>query len=295
MTGQVLVDRVTGDDAREGLVAALPVLERRIELAGVSTAVWEGGRGTPVVLLHGPGEFAAYWLRVIPGLVRDHRVVVPDLPGHGASDAGDVPLTGERVVDWLGQLLDRTCADPPVLVGRVVGGAVAARFAADHGKRLRHLVLVDTLGLSPFRPAPRFERVLHRFLAQPGEHTFDRLMLHCAYDLDTLTAELGEQWALLQRYAVEVARLPSVQAAMGAVLAEFGMAPLPEAVLRRIDVPTTLVWGRHDMVTPLDVAEAASATYGWPLRIVEDAADDPALECPEEFLDLVRAAAECPR
>jgi hypothetical protein len=45
-----------GDDARERLLAGIPVSERRLQLAGVSTAVLEGGDGPPVVLLHGPGE-----------------------------------------------------------------------------------------------------------------------------------------------------------------------------------------------------------------------------------------------
>ena len=61
----------------------MPVTERRLQLAGVSTAVLEGGDGPPVVLLHGPGEYAAHWMRVIPDLVTTHRVVAPDLPGHG--------------------------------------------------------------------------------------------------------------------------------------------------------------------------------------------------------------------
>ena len=39
-----------------------------------------------MVLLHGPSEFALAWLQVIPQLVRTHRVIVPDLPGHGAGD-----------------------------------------------------------------------------------------------------------------------------------------------------------------------------------------------------------------
>ena len=46
----------------------------------------EGGSTAPtVVLLHGPAGNATHWLRVIPELVTTHRVVVPDLPGHGAS------------------------------------------------------------------------------------------------------------------------------------------------------------------------------------------------------------------
>ena len=46
-------------NARERMLADLPVTERRLQLAGISSAVLEGGDGPPVLLLHGPGEFAA--------------------------------------------------------------------------------------------------------------------------------------------------------------------------------------------------------------------------------------------
>ncbi|MFW5898896.1 MAG: alpha/beta fold hydrolase, partial [Jiangellaceae bacterium] len=76
---------------RETLLAAIPLSDRRRELAGVSTAVLEGGDGPPIVLLHGQGEFAAVWTAVIPDLVRTNRVIVPDLPGQGASEVVDNP------------------------------------------------------------------------------------------------------------------------------------------------------------------------------------------------------------
>lgn len=69
-------------------------MARQKTAAEASTAVLEGGSGEPVVLLHGQGEFAAVWMRVVPGLARTHRVVVPDLPGHGASEVfSDAPTT----------------------------------------------------------------------------------------------------------------------------------------------------------------------------------------------------------
>src|SRR5215208_5811386 len=75
--------RFAGADARQRLLAGLPVIERRLQPAGVPTAVLEGGDGPPIVLLQ--GEFAAVWTRVIPELVTTHRVIAPDLPGLGAS------------------------------------------------------------------------------------------------------------------------------------------------------------------------------------------------------------------
>src|SRR4029450_4128408 len=109
--------RSAGDNTREQLLAELPVTDRRLQLAGISSAVLEGGEGPPVVLLHGPGEFAALWGRVIPDLVTTHRVVAPDLPGQGASGLPDGPLDHERVRMWLGELIERTCATPPAVVG----------------------------------------------------------------------------------------------------------------------------------------------------------------------------------
>jgi pimeloyl-ACP methyl ester carboxylesterase len=267
----------------------MPVTERRLELAGVSTAVLEGGEGPPLVLLHGPGEFAAKWFRVMPELVATNHVIAPDLPGHGASETAG-PLEPERLLAWLGELIERACPSPPVLVGQIVGGAIAARFAAGQSGRLAGLVLVDTLGLVPFQPTPEFERALMDFLSQPTDDTIDRLWARCAFDLDGLRERMGDRWTALKAYALDRARSPAVQAALNAMMEQFGFPAIAPAELARITVPTTLIWGRHDLATPLEAAESASARYGWPLYVIEGAGVDPAIEQPEAFVRALRAA-----
>src|SRR5512132_3489281 len=93
------VEGSTGEYARQRLLSVLPVTERRLQLAGVSTAVLEGGDGPPIVLLQ--GEFAAVWMRVIPELVTTHRVIAPDLPGLGASELSDGSPDADAVLTWL--------------------------------------------------------------------------------------------------------------------------------------------------------------------------------------------------
>jgi pimeloyl-ACP methyl ester carboxylesterase len=276
------------DDPRAQLLAGLPVTERRLELAGIPTAVLEGGDGPPIVLLHGPGEFAAKWLRVIPDLVTTHRVVAPDLPGHGASGGAEGPLDAPHVLAWLGELIDRTCASPPVLVGHVLGGAIAARFAADHGDRLDRLVLVDSLGLAPFRPSLRFGLAMVHFMARPGEHTYDRFMRQCSADLDGLREQMGERWAPFEAYSLQRARGPHARA-VGRLMQAMGLPRIPPEDLARIAVPTALIWGRLDRANRLRIAEAASARYGWPLHVIEDCADDPARDRPHAFLAALRS------
>jgi pimeloyl-ACP methyl ester carboxylesterase len=279
-------------DARTRLLAGLPVVERRLELASISTTVLEGGTGTPMVLLHGPGAHAAKWMRVIPDLVRTCRIVAPDLPGHGSTEVGGGSLDVERVLAWLAQLIERTCARPPVLVGHIIGGAVAARFASRRGESIRHLVLADALGLAPFQPAPEFGRVLMEYVMQPAGETHDRLWQRCAFDLDHLRDGMGEQWDLLRAYNLDRAGMPSLQEVQQELMAQFGMPAIPEAELAGISVPTTLVWGRHDLATSLSVAEAASRRYGWPLHVIEDAANDPAIEQPDALVKVLRAVCE---
>jgi pimeloyl-ACP methyl ester carboxylesterase len=279
------------DHARQQLLAGIPVTERRLQLAGVSTAVLEGGDGPPVILLHGPGEFAAKWLRVLPDLVTTHRVVAPDLPGHGASDADGGRLDGDRVSAWLGELIEQTCPSPPVVVGHVLGGAIAARFAIDRGHRLTRLVLVDTLGLARFRPAPRFGLTMIGFLARPTERTYGRFMRQCSFDLDGLREQMGDRWEPFVAYNLELARGPGAKAA-GRLMRQLGVPRIPPGDLARIAVPTTLIWGRRDRANRLRVAEAASTRYGWPLHVIEDCADDPPRDQPEAFLEALRTATE---
>lgn len=278
------------DDIRQRLLAGLPVSERRLPLAGVSTAVLEGGNGPPVVLLHGPGEYAAKWLRVIPNVVATHRVIAPDLPGHGASIVADGALDTDRVLAWLGELIDETCASPPALVGQILAGAIAARFAIARSDALSRLVLVDTLGLGPFQPTPEFGRALTEFIAQPTEDAHDRLWRRCAFDLDGLRDRMGESWELIKAYNLDRANTTSLQSHQRSLMELFGFPAIPPSELTRITVPTTLIWGRHDLATSLQIAEVASARHGWPLHVIENAADDPPMEQPQAFFKALRAA-----
>lgn len=277
-----------GEYARERLLAGLPLPERRLQLAGVSTAVLEGGDGQPVVLLQ--GEFAAVWLRVVPELVATHRVIAPDLPGLGASEASNGPPDVDTALQWLGELIEQTCAVPPVLVGKGPGGALAAQFAVDHSDRLDRLVLVDSHGLGRFRPPPGMVLSFVGVLLRPTRRDLTRSFRnYCFVDLDGIRAEMGERYEWMAEYALDRFRRPSVKAAMRRLMRRL-VAPIPSQDLARITIPTTLIWGRHDLGVRLEVAEAASSRYGWPLHVIENARDDPAIEQPEAFLKALRSA-----
>jgi pimeloyl-ACP methyl ester carboxylesterase len=280
--------RSVGEDARARLLSGLPVTERRLQLAGVATAVLEGGDGPPMVLL--AGEFAAVWMRVLPDLVTTHHVIAPDLPGLGASEVPDGPLDADAALAWLDELIDRTCAIPPVLVGKGTAGALAARFTIDHSDRVDRLVLVDTYGLDRFRPPPGMALCFIGILLRPSERGLQRSFRnYCFVDFDGVRAAMGERYEWMAAYALDRFRTPSVKAATRSLFRQLA-STIPAEHLDRIAVPTNLIWGRQDLGTRLNVAETASVRYGWPLHVIDHARDDPAIEQPAAFLKALRTA-----
>jgi pimeloyl-ACP methyl ester carboxylesterase len=251
--------RAEGDGARRRALAGAPVAERRVELAGVSTALLESGDGPPVVLLHGQGGWSGMWLPVMGDLMASHRVIAADLPGLGAS----------------------------------LGASIAARFAIAHADQVSRLVLVDAGSLGRFRPAPGVLLALVRFLARPSERTQEGFLRQVAVDPTRVMVLMGERWEASQAYMLDLARTPSVRAANRRLLRELGTRAIPPGELARISVPTTLIWGRHDRVMRLRIAEAASARYGWPLHVIEDAGHFVA-EQPEAFGRALRTALGTP-
>ncbi|MFP3915479.1 MAG: alpha/beta fold hydrolase [Actinomycetota bacterium] len=276
-------------DHRARLLAGVPVTERTLQIGDIPTAVLEGGEGPPVVLLHGPGESAVNWRWTIPDLTTTHRVIAPDLPAHGSTGPGPGRLDAERAIEWLDGVVDQTSQGAPAIVGHVLGGAIAARYSIRRPGRLHRLVLVDSLGLGRFRPSLRFALGFLGFQARPRERSYERFMQQCAYDLEGLRRDMDEEWTSFVAYNLAMARSESAREA-GRLFRRAGIPRIPPSDLDRIDVPTTLIWGRNDRALRLSIAQRASERHGWPLHVIERAADDPARDRPREFLAALRAS-----
>jgi pimeloyl-ACP methyl ester carboxylesterase/glycine cleavage system regulatory protein len=121
----------------------------RVLVRGRPASYAVGGRGLPVVFLHGWGLDHEVYAEPLQRLTaRGCRVLAPSLPGFGRTAA--LPL-GERSLAgyarWVGEFLDAVGEGQPVLVlGHSFGGGVATRFAHDFGHRVRYLVLLNSVG-----------------------------------------------------------------------------------------------------------------------------------------------------
>ena len=267
---------------RERMLAGLPVSQRRVDLAGTSTAVLEGGAGPPLVLLHGGIECGgAVWAPVVARLAERHRVVIPDLPGLGESDPVD-RLDGPTFAAWFAALLRTTCEERPVVVAQSLAGSLAARFATEHGDLLARLVIYAAPGVGRYRMPLGLRVVAIRFALHPTERNMERFERWAFWDFDRACAQDAEWFAAFGADNMARARVPHVKRTMKGLIAT-AMKPVPG--LERVEVPVTLLWGRHDRFVPLSLGEAASRRFGWPLQVIEDAGHVPHIEQSDAFLE----------
>ena len=121
---------------------------RQIKTAGATINVLKGGKGPPVLLLHGYPQTHVMWHKIAPRLANDFSLVLPDLRGYGDSSK---PPDGE---DHFGYSKRATAQDQVevmeqlgfkhfAVVGHDRGGRVAHRMALDHPERVTRLVILD--------------------------------------------------------------------------------------------------------------------------------------------------------
>jgi len=273
---------VSEETPRERMLAGLPVVERRVEAGGVETVVLEGGDGPPLLLLHGGIECGApYWAPVVPSLVRTHRIVAPDVPGLGESEAVDAlePATFDR---WLGELLDQS-SERPMMVAHSLLGNYAARFAIRHAERLGGLVIYAAPGIGPYRMPFGLRAVAIRYAVRPTVRNAERFERYALLNREATRARDLEWFDAFSTECHDKAKTRPVKRAMSRLI-KFGTKRIPDSELARISSPVALVWGRGDRMTPVSVAEVAVREHGWPMHVVDGAAHVPHLEQPERFL-----------
>jgi pimeloyl-ACP methyl ester carboxylesterase len=284
---------MTASEARARMLAGLPITERVLDVGGVATTVLEAGDGPPLVLLHGGIECGgAYWAPVVARLAERHRLVVPDVPGLGES-APFERLDDDTFAAWFADVIDRTHCVRPTLVAHSLLGSTAARFAVQRGDLVRSLVVYGAPGVGPYRMPMRLRYVAIRFGIRPSPRNAERFDRFALLDLDANRRRDPEWFAAFDAYARSQATLRHVKRTMRRLIAA-ETKQIPDADLRRIAVPTTLLWGRHDRMVPLALAQGAAERLGWSLHVVDGAAHAPHMEQPEAFAVELSAIADAP-
>jgi pimeloyl-ACP methyl ester carboxylesterase len=217
---------------------------RWVDVGGLRLHCVEAGTGPLVVLLHGFPEFWYAWRHQIPALAdAGHRVVAPDLPGYNTSDKPP------RVRDYRPRLLAEDVADLIValdagsatVAGHDWGGGLAWLLTMQHPERIQRLVVLNAPHPIRFLTGLRSPRQLRRswyILAFQAPWLPERLV--AARDFWALRRALGRQPTRpgafttqdIDRYVAAAAQPGALRAAVNYYRA-----------LRRVDIPTLVIWG----------------------------------------------------
>lgn len=238
-----------------------------------------GGSGTPVLLLHAFPLNSAMWEPQIEALSDRYRFIAPDLTGFGGSAApeGRDAYSMETWAAEIEALLSELALERVALVGLSMGGYLAFELLRRSPERFSALVLADTKAEAD-PPAGVEKRTKQQEMVEGGKR--DEL-------IEALTgALLGEPTREKKADVVEKVRSLMDNPAAGFVGGLEAMKKRPDSTdeLSRIKVPTLIIVGENDAVTPPEAARAMHEHIGESrLVVIPEAGHLSNLEAPEAF------------
>ncbi|HKI66950.1 MAG TPA: alpha/beta fold hydrolase [Solirubrobacterales bacterium] len=258
---------------------------------GRSVSYLEAGDGPVLLLVHGIAGTCENWREVIEPLAHRHTVIAPDLPGHGASEAGAGDYSIGALASGLRDLLLALGHERATVVGHSLGGGVAMQLAYQYPEMVERLVLVSSGGLGP-----EVSPVL-RAAALPGADLFISVTAGAGRRAGSVlgrglsavglrpsadVAEVARGYASLDDAARRAAFLDTLRAVVGT---RGQRVDASDRLYLAEAVPVLIVWGARDSIIPVRHGEDAhQAIPGSRLEVFDDIGHLPQLEAPGRFI-----------
>jgi pimeloyl-ACP methyl ester carboxylesterase len=225
----------------------------------------------PIIVLHGWGLSAVTFAPLIMEL-RTHGFAVwaPDLPGFGNTKIPQKPLHLSDYVEFLSDYIETERIENPVIIAQSFGGRVALKYQAAHPDSIRALVLTGTPG---YTPVPKKKLFLLVTIAKIGKLFF-------LIPFVNLLRDRVRNWY----YYVVGAR--DYYRAEGVMRETFKRIVGEELVtsMKKVTIPTLLVWGADDIVVPVAIAKKMEKTIaGAELIVLPDSGHGVSYKNPKQF------------
>lgn len=255
-----------------------------IDVNGVRFQVLDQGIGPTILFVHGFPLDHTMWVEQIAEFSKDHRVIAPDLRGFGGTDGALYSVSMEQFADDLANLLEALQVDGPITYcGLSMGGYIGWQFALRHPRLLRRLIQCDT-----------------RANADSPEGVANRLKMA---DITMREGPEPVAWAMMPKLfaATSVEKQPQIVEAVRKVVMSTapvaiaaghrGMAARPNLTdaLPSIQVPTLVIVGEHDAITPAaEMKSLADALPNATFALISNAGHMAPMENPGEVNSAIR-------
>ena len=241
------------------------------------------GDGPPVLLLHPFPAHDALWLPAAQTLLSRYRVILPDLRGHGDSGVGEGPATMQKHANDIARVLDHAEVGRAPLAGVSIGGYALFEFWRRYRGRVAALILCDTKAQADTAEARAARLQAAADVLEQGTEPFIDSMIPKLFGRTTINTRpdlLKAPKEMMMKMSPE-----------DISLVQKGMAERPDSVdiLNTINVPTIVVAGEEDTLTPVRDAELMRQNIpGSQLKVVPRAGHYAVWEQAEEVGKLVR-------
>jgi len=248
-----------------------------------------------VLLIHGIGDSSDTWADVIPALARTHRVIAPDLLGHGASDKPRADYSVGGYANGMRDLLSILGIESATVVGHSLGGGVAMQFAYQYPERCSGLVLVSTGGVGrEVHPALRLMSLTRtdaalRLLRLPGSRVVGQAWALGARLSRTKVGTDARDFLRIFESMPDGASRDAVLTTHRAAVDYRGQlfTMLDRCYLAQ-SMPTMIIWGTRDGIVPVKHAQVAhEAMPGSRLEIFESSGHFPHHTETERFVGVL--------
>ena len=253
----------------------------RLELGTRAVAYDDVGEGQPLLFVHGFPHHRKLWTPQVRALAGTARLIAPDLPGFGESDMPE-RFAMDTWADGLARFLDALRIERAVIAGLSMGGYIALAFWRLHRERALALVLADTRAGADTEEGKQKRRETIELARREGPTAVARAMLPGMVGKSTREREPSVVASM--RAMLESASVDSIVGASEAMIGRPDSTPL----LATIDVPTLIIVGDEDVLTPPKESRAMHAAIaGSRLEIIPGAGHVSNVERPAAFNQVV--------
>jgi 3-oxoadipate enol-lactonase len=235
-------------------------------------------QGMPVVFVHGFPFDHTMWEPQMKALPNHFRAITYDVRGHGASDVGDGQYTIEFFVDDLVALLDHLVIDKAVFCGLSMGGYIVLRAYERYPERFKALVLCDTKSEADNNEGKIKRSATLKTLKTEGVGVFADEFVKAIF--------APESFQTHPEVIESTKRTIRANSPIGISGAALALATRTDTtgVLSKIQVPTLILVGEHDKLTPPSASEAMQRQItGSEIQIIRHAGHMSNLENASEF------------
>ena len=267
-----------------------------------------GGRGTPLLMVHGLGGSALNWMSVGPAVAKNYHVLALDLAGFGQTPLFHRSAAVGTNAELVHSFIEKVIGEPVVLMGNSMGGYIAVLEAADHSSWVTAMVLVDAaipsvhvyqrndpalLGVMAALSIPGLaQNMLERRVRELGPERLvqQALALVCA-DPSRIAPDVLDAHVQLTREREHLGKQNGRAFLQASRSISLRLAdPRFWSRVAKVQAPTLMIHGSLDRLIPLAAArQLARRRPDWTLEILEGVGHVPMMETPDRFMRALNA------